>query len=126
MVLVDVNSRADPLGIEFGVELRRIHVVAHTERLDRAVGRVREADDISWERTGCLLVPTVRIEDVGQIFEEGVIATGGCQRDPTDHADGLAVGAVDSGADNRTERADAVTTAEKRKVAINETTDQGE
>ena len=71
-------------------------------------------------------MPPIRVKDVGQIFEEGVIAAGGCQCDPTDHADGLAVGAVDSGADNRAERADPVTTAEKGKVAINETTDQGE
>src|ERR1700694_990751 len=120
MVLVDVYSRADTVGIEFGVELRRIHVGPHTEGLDRAVGRGCEADDMGGERSGCLLVPAVRVEDVGQICKERIVATGECECD-RDSTDRLAVGAVDGGADNRTERAHAVTASEKGKDAVEHT-----
>ena len=109
MMLVGVYPRADARGIEFRMELRRVHIVADAERLDRATGRRGEAGDMRGERTGCLLVPAVRIEYVGQIFEEGVTAIGRGQCDSADHANGLAVGAVDHGADNRAERAHAVT-----------------
>src|ERR1700694_5279047 len=125
MVLVDVYSRADTVGIEFGVELRRIHVGPHTEGLDRAVGRGCEGDDMGGERSGCLLVPAGRGEDVGQICKARIGATGECGWDRHSTAR-LAVGAVDGRADNRTERAHAVTASEKGKVAVDDTTDQAQ
>src|ERR1700694_5872552 len=125
MVLVDVYSRANTVGIEFGVELRRIRVVAHTEGLDRAAARGCEADDMGGERRGCLFVAAVRVEDVGQICKERIVATVECECD-RDGTDRLAVGAVDGGADNRTERAHAVTASEKGEVAVDDTTDQAQ
>jgi hypothetical protein len=51
------------------------------------------------------------------------VATGDCECD-RDGGDRLTVGAVDASADNRTERAHAITTSEKGEVAVDDTTDQ--
>jgi hypothetical protein len=99
MVLVGVDSGTDAVEVEFGVELRGIHVIADAEALDGAGRRGCEVNDVRRKRTRRLLVPAVRIEDVGQIGEDGIIATrdGECDRDGSD---GLGECAVDGGADN--------------------------
>ena len=46
MVLVRIDSGIDAIEIEFRVELRGVHVVTHTEGLDRAANRRCEVNDI--------------------------------------------------------------------------------
>lgn len=56
-------------------------------------------------------------------LQQRIAATGDCECD-RDGGDRLTVGTVDVSADNRTERAHAITTSEKGEVAVDETTNQ--
>jgi hypothetical protein len=71
VVLVHVDACADPVGVEFGVKLSRVDVVADTEGLDGAVCRVGQTDQIRGQRAGALLMAPVRIEDLGQLCDSG-------------------------------------------------------
>src|ERR1700739_4345670 len=125
MVLVSVDSGTDAVDVEFGMELRRIHVSADAQDLEGAVGGGCRVTHVRRERTAPLPVPAVRVEDVGQTGEERIIASGQGEHD-RDGSDRLGVRTVDGRPDNRTERAHTVTAPEKGKVAVDDATDQGQ
>ena len=99
VVLVHVDARADPVGVEFGVKLHGIDVVADAESLDRTVGRVGEAGQVLGQRAGPFLVAAISVENVGEFGEQRIPAPLLCEGDGQG-PDRLGVGPVDGSADN--------------------------
>ena len=75
------------------------------------------------KRTGRLFVTAERVEHIGQLCEQRLVAACIGQRD-RDGGDRFGVAAVDGGPDDRSEHAHAVTTSEKGEVPVHDPFDQ--